>query len=134
LIAAAALAALVGALLLAGCGGGEGDAEQHATEAKVEEAVQKARLKALLKVRLAEQKRREVHPGQAFAPARFSGAEADRYETDRELCSALSPSELAASFEIDEDSDPEAIAEAYAESFTGRFHEPAYEGCLAGLE
>ena len=91
-------------------------------------------LKALLKVKLAERKRREEHPGQTLAPPKYSGVLAERYEVDREVCSALPPSELAANLEIDEDSSPEEIAKAYAKTYTGRFREPAYEGCLAGIE
>ena len=129
-----ALAALIAAILLAGCGGGESDAERHQAEAKLENAVHEARLKALLKVKAAEAQRRKEHPGQTLAPARYTGALAERYEFDREICSALSPSELAATLEIDGSSDLDAIAQAYAKSFQGRFHQPAYEGCLAGLE
>jgi hypothetical protein len=129
-----ALAAVIGTLILAGCGGGESDAERQQSEARLERAVAMARMNALMKVKIAERRRREEHPGQTLAPARFSGVLAERYEVDRELCSALSPSELAAGLGVDEGSDPEAIAEAYAKSFTGRFHEPAYEGCLGGIE
>lgn len=128
-------AALVGALLSGGCGGGgQSEADRHQSEAKVESAVREAQLKALLKVKLAERHRREEHPGQTLAPARYSGVLAARYEADREVCSALSPSELAANLDIDEDSNPEAIARAYSKSFPGQYRQPAYEGCLAGLE
>ena len=91
-------------------------------------------MKAMLKVKIAERKRLAEHPGQVLAPARFTGVLASRYESDREVCKALPPEELAAELGLDQDSDPEAIAEAYAKPFTGRYHEPAYEGCLAGLE
>jgi hypothetical protein len=133
LIRAVVASALVAALLLAGCGG-QSETERRKSEIEVEDAVREAHLKALLKVKLAERRRREEHPGQTLAPAKYSGALAERYEVDREVCSALSPSEVAASLEIDEGADPEAIAQAYAKSFSGRFHQPAYEGCLAGLE
>lgn len=133
-ITGGAVAALIGALLLAGCGGDEGDAERHQAEARVDRAVREARLRALLKVKLAERQRRQEHPGQTLAPAKYSGALAERYEVDREVCSALSSSELATSLDIDEDSDPEAIAEAYSKSFEGEYRRPSFEGCLAGLE
>jgi hypothetical protein len=134
-IAGGAIVALIGALLLAGCGGGgESDAERHQAETQVERATREARLKALLKVKLAEHQRREENPGQTLAPEGYSDAQAERYEVDREVCSALSPSELAASFGIDEGSDAEAIAEAYSKSFEGEYRQPSYEGCLAGLE
>jgi hypothetical protein len=129
-----ALVALIGALLLAGCGGGESDAERQRSEAQVESAVREAHIRALLKVRAAEDRRREEHPDEVLAPARFTGELATRYEADREICSAIPAPEAANNLGIDEGSDPEAIAEAYAKQFTGRFHEPAYEGCLAGLE
>lgn len=128
------VAVVAGALPWDGCGGGESDAEHHQAEAKVESAVRQAQLKALLKVKLAERRRREEHPGQTLAPARYSGVLAARYEADREICTAFSPSELAANLEIDEGSDPEAIAEAYSKQFPGNYRRPSYEGCLAGLE
>ena len=103
-------------------------------EAAVEDSVREAQLKSLLKVKLAERKRREEHPGQTLAPARYSGALAARYEADRETCSAFAPSELAANLEIDEGSDPETIAREYAKSYPGKYEEPSFEGCLAGLE
>lgn len=134
LVPAVAVAALFGALLFGGCGGGQSDTEQKQDEAKVENAVREAQLKSLLKVKLAERKRREEHPGQTLAPARYSGALAARYEADREICSAFSPSELAANLNLDEGSDPDAIAEDYSKSYSGRYRQPAYEGCLAGLE
>jgi hypothetical protein len=133
-ITGGAVAALIGALLLAGCGDGESDAEHSQGEAQLERAMREARLRALLKVKFAERERREKHPGQTLAPAKYSGALAERYEIDREVCSSLSPSELAVSLEIDEDSDPEAIAEAYSKSFEDEYRQPSYEGCLAGLE
>jgi hypothetical protein len=128
------VAMVIGALLLAGCGDDESDAERHQAEAQLEDAAREARLKALLKVKLAERQRREEHPGQTLAPARYTGARAERYEVDREVCKALSPSELASDLGLDEGSDPEAIAEAYAKSFRGALHQPSYEGCLAGVE
>lgn len=131
---AGVVAVLLGALLLGGCGGGGDDTEHHQAEAQVETAVRQARIKALLKVKIAERLRRQEHPGQTLAPAKYSGVLATRYESDREICSALPPSELAAGLGIDEDSDPEAIAAAYAKPFTGEYRQPAYEGCLAGLE
>ena len=128
------VAALVGALLLGGCGGGGSDTDRKEAEAKVESAVREARMKAMLKVKIAERKRLAEHPGQVLAPAKYTGVLASRYESDREVCKALPPEELAAELGLDEGSDPEAIAEAYAKPFTGRYHQPAYEGCLAGLE
>ena len=133
-IATVVLAALGGALLLGGCGDDQSDAEQTQAEAKVESAAREAQLKSLLKVKLAERRRRQEHPGQTLAPARYSDALAARYEADREICSAFSPSELAASLNIDEDSDPEAIARAYSKSYPGKYEEPSFEGCLAGFE
>ncbi|HEY1356212.1 MAG TPA: hypothetical protein VGF09_07840 [Solirubrobacterales bacterium] len=133
LIACAPAAVLLAALLLAGCGG-ESDTEQHREEVQVQSAVREAHLKALMKVKLAERKRREEHPGETLAPAKYSGTLAQRYEIDREICSALPASEMAASLKIDEGSDPEEIAKAYAKQYPGRYREPAYEGCLAGLE
>jgi len=127
------VAGLVAVLMLAGCGG-ESETERRKEEIRVENAIRESHLKALLKVKLAERKRREEHPGQTLAPAKYSGALAERYEVDREVCSALPPSELAANLEIDEGPSPEEIAKAYAKAYTGRFHQPAYEGCLAGIE
>ena len=134
LIRGGLVAGLVAALLLAACGGGESETERRKDEIEVENAVRQAQLKNLLKVKLAERRRREEHPGQTLAPAKYSGALAERYEVDREVCKALSPSEIASKLGIDEDSDPETIAHAYAKSFLGEFRQPAYEGCLAGLE
>jgi hypothetical protein len=129
------VAALVGALLLVGCGGGgSSDTDRRQAEAKVESAVRETRMKAMLKVKIAERQRRAEHPGQVLAPARYTGVLAARYESDREVCKALPPEELADELGLDEDSDSEAIAEAYAKPFTGKYREPAYEGCLAGLE
>ncbi len=128
------LSAALGAAVLAGCGGGESEAERQKSEAQVESAVREARVRALLKVKAAEDRRREEHPNEVLAPARFTGAEATRYETDREICSAIPPPEAAKNLGIDEDSSPEAIAAAYAKQFHGRFREPAYDGCLAGFE
>jgi len=133
LIGAVLVAVLVVPLLLAGCGG-DSETERLKEEIQVENAVREAHLKALLKVKLAERKRREEHPGETLAPPRYTGVLAERYEVDRELCSALPPNELAANLEIDEGSSPEEIARAYAKTYTGRFREPAYEGCLAGIE
>jgi hypothetical protein len=130
-----AVAALVGALLLAGCGeGGSSDTDRQQAEEQVESAVREARMKAMLKVKIAERKRLAEHPGQVLAPAKYTGVLASRYESDREVCKALPPEELAAELGLDEGSDPEAIAEAYAKPFTGKYREPAFEGCLAGLE
>jgi hypothetical protein len=128
------VAVLIAALLVAGCGSGESETERRKEEIQVENALRESHLKALLKVKLAERKRREEHPGETLAPAKYSGVLAERYEVDREVCSALPPSELAANLEIDEGSSPEEIAREYAKAYTGRFHEPAYEGCLAGME
>ena len=133
LIGAVLVAVLVVPLLLAGCGG-DSETERRKEEIQVENAVREAHLKALLKVKLAERKRREEHPGETLAPPRYTGVLAERYEVDRELCSALPPNELAANLGIDEGSSPEEIARAYAKTYTGRFREPAYEGCLAGME
>ncbi|HEX3243352.1 MAG TPA: hypothetical protein VHQ97_09750 [Solirubrobacterales bacterium] len=133
LIGAVLVAVLVVPLLLAGCGG-DSETERLKEEIQVENAVREAHLKALLKVKLAERKRREEHPGETLAPPRYTGVLAERYEVDRELCSALPPNELAANLEIDEGSSPEEIARAYAKTYTKRFREPAYEGCLAGME
>jgi hypothetical protein len=133
-VRSAVVAAAIGALLLAGCGDDESDAERRQTETRLEDAVQQARLKALLRVKQAERRRREEHPGQTLAPPKFTGVRAERYEFDREVCTAVEPSELARELGLDEDSDPEAIAEAYAKSFPGELHQPSLEGCLAGLE
>src|SRR5262249_44626905 len=133
LIRGSIVAGLLAALLLPGCGG-ESETERRKDEIEVQSAVREAHLKNLLRVKLAEQKRREEHPGQTLAPAKFSAALAERYEADREVCKARSPSEIANNLGIDEGSDPEAIAQAYAKSFPGKFRQPAYEGCLAGLE
>jgi len=133
LLGGAVVAILVVPLLAAGCGGGS-ETERRKEEIQVENALREAHLKALLKVKLAERRRREEHPGQTLAPAKYSDVLAERYEVDREVCSALPPSELAANLEIDEDSSPEEIARAYAKTYTGKFREPAYEGCLAGIE
>ncbi len=74
-------------LLIAGCGGGDGnDTDGDQAEAQVETAVRQARVKQLLKVKVAEQRRREEHPGQVLAPSHFSGELASRYESDREVC------------------------------------------------
>jgi hypothetical protein len=127
-------AAAIGAILLTGCGGGESEAEQKKNEAQVESAVREARVKSLLKVKAAEDRRREEHPNEVLAPARFKGALATRYETDREICSAIPAAEAAANLGLDEDADPEEIAEAYGKQFPGRFRGAASKGCLAGLE
>lgn len=135
LVGGGLVAVLVVALLLAaGCGSGGSETERRKEEIQVENAVREAHLKALLRVKLAERRRREEHPGQTLAPPRFTGVLAERYEVDREVCSALPPNELAANLEIDEGSSPEEIARAYAKTYTGKFREPAYEGCLAGIE
>jgi hypothetical protein len=128
------LAVALGVALLAGCGGGQSEAERQKSEAQVESAVREARVRALLKIKQAEDRRREEHPNEVLAPAKFTGARATRYETDREICSAIPAPEAAKNLGLDEDSSPEAIAQAYAKQFNGGFQEPAYEGCLAGLE
>jgi len=133
LIHGGVVAGLVAALMLAGCGG-ESETERRKGEIEVERAVRQSHLKDLLRVKLAERKRREEHPGQTFAPAKYGGVLAERYEADREICSALPPAELAAGLELDEGASPEEIARAYAKSYPARFRQPAYEGCLAGME
>jgi hypothetical protein len=132
-LAAAVVAALLIPLLVAGCGG-DSETERRKEEIEVENAVREANLKALLKVKVAERKRRAEHPGETLAPPKYTGVLAERYEVDREVCSALPPSQLAANLEIDEGSSPEEIASAYAKTYSGRFREPAHDGCLAGLE
>jgi hypothetical protein len=132
-IRGAAAAVLVVGLLLTGCGG-KSATERHQGEVQVENAAREAHLKALMKVKLAESERREEHPGETLAPAKYTGVLAQRYEVDREVCSALQPSELAANLKIDEGSSSEEIAKAYAKSYPGRYRQPSYEGCLAGLE
>lgn len=128
------LAVILGALLLVGCGDDDqSDAERRQDEAQVEGGIQKARLDALLEVKREEMERRKAHPNQVLAPDRYRGALAERYETDREICSAISPSELADNFDLDSD-DPETVAEAYSESFPGKYRRAAAEGCLAGFE
>jgi hypothetical protein len=127
-------AAAIGAILLTGCGGGESEAEQKKNEAQVESAVREARVKSLLKVKAAEDRRREEHPNQVLAPAKFRGVLATRYETDREICSAIPAPEAAESLGLDGGADPEEIADAYGKQFSGRFREAASEGCLAGFE
>jgi hypothetical protein len=132
-IVAALLVACLAAFL-GGCGGDdESETERRQNEAKIQQSVQSERLKSLLEVKQEEFQRRRENPDEVLAPSRFEGAQADRYESDREICKALSPEELADNFDIDSD-DPEEIAEAYSKSMPRQYRQAALEGCLAGFE
>jgi hypothetical protein len=133
-IAAAGLA--VGSF---GCGDGDEPAAERPTPAELRSAeVQRQR-----EVREQRQVEAEIHeeerqgekakPKPEPASGGFTGAQAKRYQEDKELCSLFPPSEIAREYGVPASSDPVTIAEAYADGYQPQFHQAAFEGCLDGL-
>jgi hypothetical protein len=126
--------AVVGVLLLAGCGDEQSDQEVRRAAIRVEAEERKARFEALIKAKAEEVRRAKAGRPVPQAPEKFDEAEAGRYESDRLICSVLSSEEMTEDLEIDGDSDPEEIARAYSESWPKQYRQASYEGCLAGIE
>jgi hypothetical protein len=73
------------------------------------------------------QKKRK--PGEA--PSKFTGVDADNYETAYDICKAFSLKEVAREFNTPQN--PLAAAEGYASQFQTAFQEAPFEGCFDGL-
>lgn len=140
---------LVLAAALLGCGGSdetgsqspsEADAKQQ--EAQIErefrdEAQSEKRAKEKATQKAASKPKAESAPEpeseSETSSSKFTGAQANRYQEDKEICSLFPPSQVAKEFGLPAGSDEATIAEAYADGYQPAFHQAAFEGCLDGM-
>lgn len=144
-----AAAILIASVLAAagGCGGSEDSEPQSPTPAEAQQGEREARELRQLEAEIrreqqAEKKKAKAKPAPepkpdpepkpGGAPAKFSGAQADRYETDYFICNSAGTSKVAKEFGVP-GADEVAAAEAYADGYRADFHQAAFEGCLDGL-
>ena len=120
-------------LLLAGCGG-ESETERRKGEIEVENAVREAHLKALLRVKLAERKRREEHPGQTLAPPSTAACSPSATKSIGKCARRCRRMNWRRTSKSTKARAPKRSPGPTRRSYPGRFREPAYEGCLAGME
>jgi hypothetical protein len=148
-----AILGIVGVLAAAwlGCGGSDGGEPEGPTPAEAKaareaeaQAAREAReqREVAAEVREEEKQRKkeaakakpapEPEPQPGEAPAKFTGPQADRYETDYFICESAGTSKVAKEFGVP-GADEVAAAEAYADGYRADLHQAAFEGCLDGL-
>jgi hypothetical protein len=149
---AAVLAIALGvAVFGAGCGGSDDSTIQQQQQAspdpqRIEKAEARAEREARELRKLESEVRADANARAAGSPKKtpptthesestpkFTGAQAKRYQEDKELCGLFPPSKVARDLGLPAGSDPITIAEAYADGYQPQFHQAAFEGCLAGL-
>lgn len=131
-----------------GCGEADSDAPEgpapaEATPARESEAqaAREAREQREVEAEIREeerQRRKEAAkaksaPKPESSGGKFTGAQAKRYQEDREICGLFPPSQIAKEYGLPASADPVSIAEAYADGYQPQFHQAAFEGCLDGL-
>jgi hypothetical protein len=131
-----------------GCGDADSDAPEGPTpseatparEAEVQ-AAREAREQSEVEAEVREEERRrkkeaakaEPVPKPESSGGKFTGAQAKRYQEDREICGLFPPSQIAKEYGLPASAGPVSIAEAYADGYQPQFHQAAFEGCLDGL-
>ena len=131
-----------------GCGGSDDNAPEapapaEATPAREAEAqaAREAREQREVEAEVREEERQRKKEAAKIEPApepessggKFTGAQAKRYQEDREICGLFPPSQIAKEYGLPASADPVSIAEAYADGYQPQFHQAAFEGCLDGL-
>jgi hypothetical protein len=138
--------AVVLAAIWIGCGDADSDAPEgptpaEATQAREAEAqaVREAPEQREVEVREEERQRKKEAAKVGPAPepdssgGKFTGAQAKRYQEDREICGLFPSSRIAKEYGLPASADSVSIAEAYADGYQPQFHQAAFEGCLDGL-
>lgn len=75
-----------------------------------------------------------TEPEPRSASGGFSGVHASNYEAAKEICSAFPQEQIAQELGLPASADEFEIAEAYADdSYTDRFRQAGFQGCLDGL-
>ena len=147
----AAALAIVVAMATSGAGCGASDNSTTTQQAPINERqIEKADARAEREARELRKLESEVradahaHAGgsakktpqathESESTSKFTGAQAKRYQEDKELCGLFPPSKVARDLGLPASSDSITIAEAYADGYQPQFHQAAFEGCLAGL-
>jgi hypothetical protein len=121
----------------AGCGGSDAPAPQAQPAAQQDpEAQREARERRQVEAEIRAEERRRSKAAAKPEPSsggRFTGAQAKRYQEDKEICELFPASQVAKEYGLPPGSDPVTIAEAYADGYRPEFQQAALEGCLDGL-
>lgn len=128
---------LAAAAAAAGCGGSDEPAPQAAPAVQQGSGVQReARERQQVEAEIRAEERRRSKAAAKPEPSSgsgFTGAQAKRYQEDREICGLFPPSQIAKEYGLPASADPVSIAEAYADGYQPQFQQAAFEGCLDGL-
>lgn len=128
-----------------GCGDADEPAAERPTPAELRSAEaqreREAREKRQVEAEGREEERQRPKEAAKAEPAsepessggKFTGAQAKRYQEDREICGLFPPSQIAKEYGLPASADAVSIAEAYADGYRPQFHQAAFEGCLDGL-
>lgn len=131
-----------------GCGDADSDAPEGPTPAEATlaqeaeaQAVREAREQREVEAEVREEERQrkkeaakvESAPEPESSGGKFTGAQAKRYQEDREICGLFPLSQIAKEYGLPASADPVSIAEAYADGYQPQFRQAAFEGCLDGL-
>jgi hypothetical protein len=139
------IAAVLAAIWI-GCGEADSDAPEGPTPAEATpareaeaQAVREAPEQREVEAEVREEERQRKKEAAKAGPApdssggKFTGAQAKRYQEDREICGLFPSSQIAKEYGLPASADLVSIAEAYADGYQPQFHQAAFEGCLDGL-
>jgi hypothetical protein len=110
-----------------------GEAEAQAARKAREQREVEADVREEEQQRSKEAAKAESAPEPESSGGKLTGAQAKRYQEDREICGLFPPSQIAKEYGLPASADSVSIAEAYADGYQPQFHQAAFEGCLDGL-